>query len=266
MYYSKKIIMNTNTKNQFRKYSNYYDTLYEGKPYKRELQSVIQILRKKSKIPFSSILSLGCGTGTYEAILAKKGYSVTGVDQSREMLRTAELKFHDSSLDVKLVNGDVRNIRLKKIYDAVIALFNIAGYQNSNRDVDCFMRTASSHLKKGGLFIFDVWYLPAVLKDPPKSRRKVIPISGGTIIRETNSKLDSEKCIVDITFTVTEKKDKKVIRKVKENHPMRFFTVNELDYFFSNNGLRLAFVKSFPDIKRNISEDDWNIVVAAEKL
>ena len=65
--------------------------------------------------------------------------------------------------------GDIRDIRLNQRFDVVIALFHVISYQTTNDDVTAAFQTARQHLNPGGIFIFDVWYGPAVLTERPRS-------------------------------------------------------------------------------------------------
>jgi len=53
-------------------------------------------------------------------------------------------------------------------------MFAVMGYQIANEDIMSAFKTASKHLEKNGLFIFDAWFGPAVLSQKPSERFKVI--------------------------------------------------------------------------------------------
>src|SRR3990172_5281821 len=73
----------------FGKYSSYYNLLYKDEDYAGEVEYIHNLIQKHSP-GAKSILDLGCGTGRHDLLLAEKGYSVTGVDQSEEMLAVAK--------------------------------------------------------------------------------------------------------------------------------------------------------------------------------
>ena len=75
----------------FNNYSKYYDTIYASKNYKAETDFVLKILKKYGN-QGRKLLSLGCGTCTYEILMAKKKYRITGIDRSKEMLDIASKK------------------------------------------------------------------------------------------------------------------------------------------------------------------------------
>jgi len=72
----------------FRKeYADSYDLLYTDKDYKDECDMIEEVFTKYADGPIKSILDLGCGTGNHSIPLAQRGYEVTGVDISSDMLR-----------------------------------------------------------------------------------------------------------------------------------------------------------------------------------
>ena len=72
----------------FGNYSRYYNLLYKDKDYKGEAGFIHDLIQKYSP-GAKSILDLGCGTGRHDVLLAEKGYVMTGVDMSEEMLLIA---------------------------------------------------------------------------------------------------------------------------------------------------------------------------------
>ena len=72
----------------FGKYAKYYDLLYQDKNYSKEADYIDRLI--KTYHPESkTILDLGCGTGRHDILLAEKGFFLTGVDSSKEMLSAA---------------------------------------------------------------------------------------------------------------------------------------------------------------------------------
>ena len=150
-----------------KKYSDSYDLLYDEKDYDGECTLIETILRDYSKIPVHSILDFGCGTGNHSIQLAKRGYDVTGVDRSNKMLDIANVKADQKKLPCKFFQSDLREFDNPKKYDVVIMMFAVLGYQQENEDVLAALKTVSKYLKKGGVFICDVWYGTAVLNQKP---------------------------------------------------------------------------------------------------
>lgn len=248
-------------------YANFYDGLYKDKDYKTECELIESIFQKVAKKPVKSVLDLGCGTGNHVLPLAKKGYHVDGVDRSVSMLKSAKKKLKLSGLKTaRFYQGDIRNVALEKTYDSVIMMFAVLGYQLKNDDVDSTFKNARKHIKTGGIFIFDVWYGPAVLVIKPSQQIKMSQIGKGKVIRIADGKLDTLNNTCDVTYHLWYMQKNKLTKEVEETHTMRYFFRTELDYFCKNNGLQLEQLTAFPKIIEKPSVDSWNILGIAKAV
>jgi 2-polyprenyl-3-methyl-5-hydroxy-6-metoxy-1,4-benzoquinol methylase len=64
--------------------------IYEDNVFtKNTIREVDFLIEELSLPPAGSILDVGCGTGRHSIELARRGYSVNGLDLSREMLGRA---------------------------------------------------------------------------------------------------------------------------------------------------------------------------------
>lgn len=245
----------------FENYSQYYDALYQGKDYKKEVDFLEEVIKKHSSIPVKDILSLGCGTASHDIELTKRGFHIDGVDQSATMLEIAQQKAEKVGVHLHLTLGDVTNINLNKQFDFSMAMFNIAGYMLDDNQMNGLLKNTASMLKKDGLFVFDCWYKPAVLKDKPMDREKQFIQDGKTMTRKTTQQLDLEKNILDITFEILD--DGKSL--TKENHKMRYFDLDEMTLLLDQNGFTLEKACNFMDLNSKVSEDKWDIFIIAKK-
>jgi len=252
---------------QFKDYSKYYDSLYLDKDYVAETDFILKLIEKYSTSKIENLLSLGCGTATYEILMAKKGFKIVGIDISSEMLDIAKNKIRDTNFEnqIKVYKKDVCNFRFRKKFDVSMAMFNIVGYQNSNESFENMLRNVAGNLSKGGIFIFDCWYMPAVLKDRPTNRIKEVRVNGRKIVRKTKSDLDLNSNIIKITFNVTELVKAKEISRIEETHKMRYWSLPELKYFLKKTGFSFVYACNFMQKESEISDKYWNIVVIARR-
>lgn len=251
---------------QFGQYSNYYDLIYRDKDYKREVNFILRVIKKYSPILVKNVLSVGCGTVSHDILLVKKGYYILGVDRSGKMLELAKEKIKkDKITNIDLVRRDIRNLKIRKKFDFAMAMFNVIGYQIENEDMEKALRNIANSLRKNALFVFDCWYLPAVFKKKPMNCIKKIKEDNKIIIRETTSNLNLDKNVININFKVKEVINYKIARHVKENHPMRYWSLPELKYCLAKSGFKLVKSCNFLDLNSKISEDNWNIFVIAKK-
>ncbi|HTW90175.1 MAG TPA: class I SAM-dependent methyltransferase [bacterium] len=101
-----------------------------------------------------TILDLACGTGIPTLILARRGYRMTGVDRSPEMLAMLESK--RGNLPVATIHADIRDFAVPEPLEGAICLYDSMNYLLTEDDlVRCF-RCVRAAVLPGGLFIFDM--------------------------------------------------------------------------------------------------------------
>jgi len=217
----------------FGEYASYYDILYRDKNYAKESQFVHDVIQVYASAT-ESILDLGCGTGIHAMNMSKKGYQVQGIDISRDML--AHAKAHKAKSDprhqerLNFSYGDIRKIRLNQKFDAITSLFHAVSYQISNEDLKETFDTVRMHLKPGGLFIFDCWYGPAVLMDPPTDRIKRLETADEYIIRIAEPVSHVNENTIDVHYQmIVQNKKSNAARIIKEVHCMRYLFKKEIE-------------------------------------
>lgn len=250
----------------FVEYAGLYDGIYRDKNYEAECDFIERIFQKYAAQPVKSILDLGCGTGGHVLPLMKRGYAVTGVDRSEEMLLCAREKLGNDCKDISFVQGDIRTIELGTTYDAVISMFAVLSYQTTNDDLSKTLSTVAKHLRPKSLFIFDAWHGPAVLQERPEVRVKEFTEGDKRTIRITHPKINVCEHTVDVHFKLIHIKDSMIISEFEEVHTMRFLFLKEIEYYLQQAGLALLKFCPFMQLDDAATERDWNIAVIAQKL
>ena len=248
-------------------YAKNYDAIYTDLPYEKSVRFVEQVFFMCGK-NIKDILSLGPGTCTPDIMLAKSGYRIHGVDKSVEMIELALAKIKSEGLTdkISLEVGDAAYLKGDIYYDAAYALFNVAGYWSTNEQVNLVFGGVSESLKKGGLFIFDAWYGPAVLTDRPGDRVKEIDLGNGRrVIRTTKTTLNLLDNTMDINFHLIDIRGDYLIAETKETHTARYWFLPELDYFLSQNGMELINASSLMDLNNPPSDESWDLWIVARK-
>lgn len=241
-------------------YADQYDLLYGDKDYEAECDLLEQAFKKYSN-SVKTVLDIGCGTGNHSIPLAQRGYQVTGVDLSENMLAHAREKAKSSNAPSSLsfTQGDARTVDLTQKFDAVLMMFAVLGYQLTNEDVLAALNTARKHLNPGGVFIFDVWYGPAVLAVRPSERVKVIPTADGKVIRAASGALDTARHLAEVKYHLWRISGDKLVSETEEAHQMRYFFPQELALFLSSCGLALQKITAFPSLDQLADETSWNV-------
>ena len=108
----------------------WYEELFENYASKYDEETFTQgtigecdfIEEEVNHLKSSKILDIGCGTGRHSIELAKRGYSVTGVDLSESQLRRAKEKAKEQGQEVDFQLRDARNLNFIEEFDLVIML------------------------------------------------------------------------------------------------------------------------------------------------
>jgi SAM-dependent methyltransferase len=247
---------------EFEQYARYYDLLYSDKDYAAEVAYLHSLLQRYAS-GTSTILELGCGTGMHAALLADAGYKIHGIDASKPMLtaanrRLAELR-QDKNRTLSFSLGDARTYRAEHTFDAVIALFHVVSYQTTNEDLRATFNTAKTHLKPGGVFVFDCWYGPAVLSDRPVVRIKRLEDDAAQMTRIAEPILFPNENRVDVEYEIYVR-DKKTgaVKNIAETHHMRYLFAPEVDQLFAAHGMKCLLSEEWMTGKK-IGFDTWSV-------
>jgi SAM-dependent methyltransferase len=251
----------------FGAYAGFYDALYADKDYEAEVEFLFEVFSAQGVSATASVLDLGCGTGGHVIPLVQRGFRVTGVDRSAEMLARAQAKADVAGASVTLLEGDVRDVDAGGPFDVVTSMFAVVSYQLTNADLAAMFSTARRHLEQGGLFVFDGWFGPAVLTERPEVKTKVVTEpSGDTITRVARPVLDIVAQTVEVNYDVARERDGRLIEKTSESHAMRFLFAREIELFLSAAGFELVAFGPFMELDRTITEHDWNFSAVARAV
>lgn len=252
----------------FNDYAYYYDFLYLDKDYSGEAAHVDTLLQNHAP-GCASILELGCGNGKHAGLLAEKGYSLEAIDFSSKMIELAEERKKELApgLAAKLNFGvgDVRNARFDRTFDAVISLFHVMSYQTGNDDVLQALQTAEIHLGPGGIFVFDVWYGPAVFTLKPEVRVKRYDHQDFTITRIAEPVHLVNKNVVEVNYEmIVQDKQSGKAKVFSEKHVMRYFFLPELLSLISSTEFELKYCKEWIT-GQELSEKTWGACLVLQK-
>jgi predicted TPR repeat methyltransferase len=245
----------------FNKYSELYDLIYFDKDYSKETDYIINIIKQYNPVT-KEILEYGSGTGIHGSLLVEKGYNVTGVELSKTMMEKAQSLISRKGLSnkFKLYNEDISKFRINKKFDSVISLFHVISYLTGNGQLNRTFQNASYHLESGGLFIFDIWYAPAVLTLKPQNKIKEFENDVLKILRYTEPVILYN---VKFKLIVLDKTDGKV-SQLDEIHKMRYFSIPEIEYLAGINSFEMVKTEEFLSAKEP-SENTWGVCFILRK-
>jgi SAM-dependent methyltransferase len=239
-------------------YSSIYDRLYADHDFFMDARAVQKYIRQKLGDGRHSLLDLGCGTGRHSALL-KDDYDIVGVDASEGMLACARLK----SSELMFHQGDVRTVKLDRRFDVVLMMSAVLGYQHTNEDVLSTMKNVRSHLRDGGLFIFDVWHGNAVLLQKPVQRFKDCSYDGLQLLRLVSPDMEPMKNCCTCYYRWWLGRNG-VVEVREETHMVRYFFLPEVELFLESSGFKLLRAAKAGFAFQPVSEYDRDIQFVAQ--
>lgn len=246
----------------FKLYSKYYDLIYRDKDYPAEVAYIMGLIKQFSHKTPISLLDLGSGSGKHGILLSQQGLTVTGIEKSSEMVALAN-RFRNDNFYSKV--GDITTFEHSESFDVVTALFHVLSYINSNQDMEKVFQNVKSHLNETGLFIFDIWYSPAVYELKPETRVKRIVTDEAELTRIAEPVIHHNQNIVDVNYHIFIKNlNNNGIDEIREVHSMRHYSIPELKYIAEKNNFTIIKTEEF--MTGNAPSDKtWGITIIMRK-
>ena len=135
-----------------------YDEINKDIDYSRWADFIESVIKKNKGFEEENlILDLGCGTGRMTIELSKRGYDMTGVDYSTEMLDIARYEAEKESItDILWLNQDMRDFELYGTVGVAISCLDCMNHLTTNADFRKCLSLVHNYLVPEGLFIFDI--------------------------------------------------------------------------------------------------------------
>ena len=157
------------------------------------------------------VLDLACGTGPMTLELAERGYDMTAVDISPEMLAEAERKAREKGCsDILFLCGDMTDFELYGTVQAVVSTLDAVNHLAGKGEIDACFSLVSNYLEPGGVFLFDL-NTPYRFRTAYADRDYVLEEEGAVCC--WRSRLNACGDTADFFLTVFEEKDGVWIRR-----------------------------------------------------
>ncbi|MBI4553565.1 MAG: methyltransferase domain-containing protein [Candidatus Latescibacteria bacterium] len=201
---------------------------------RRQVEFLIRTLRLA---PGLDVFDLGCGDGRHAIPLARRGYRVTGLDLSGDLLDRARERARTLGLTITFIRGDMRDIPYDEAFDLVVCFFTSFGYFQEDEENERVLHAIARALRPAGRFFIDYLNRDYVLQTlVPHDRRE----QDGLIIEQerwVTGEPDRTGSAVRINkrVTVTEAG---VSRTYEES--VRMYTLAELTAMAARAGLTMT--------------------------
>ncbi len=191
-----------------------------------EVEGIEKILHLRQG---ARILDLACGGGRHSIELARRGYAVTGYDLSEDLLRRARADAKRAQAKASFVHGDMRELRFRSAFDAVINMFSSFGYFESPEEDRQVIDGVAKALKPRGKFLMERFNRESLAYELPLQGWRVGE-DGSVILQEDTfdvlrGRYDTRQIVID--------------REGTREHlgSVRAYTLPELKVLFDSAGL-----------------------------
>jgi len=253
------------------RHAQLYDIFYAEKNYQQEANFIHQLIRqfgKKGKA--KKMMELACGTGNHAFQLEQLGYEIQAIDYSADMIGKAKEKAIEKQSKINFQIGDMRELPLfEEKFDVAISLFDSIGYVITNEAITSVLQGISKNLFEGGLFIFEFWHAPAMLKSFDPVRIKRWKLSDREILRTSETSVDIPSSTSTVSYNIYEFFPDNTFAHLYEAQRNRFFQLQEMQFFVENAGFKvLNYFDGYDngEILKAISEQTWHVVMVAQKV
>ncbi|MFC1937648.1 class I SAM-dependent DNA methyltransferase [Chloroflexota bacterium] len=250
----------------FERYAKYYDLIYGDKDYEKECDFVEVIFAKFSINLVRTILDGGCGTGGHALPLARRGYTVTGIDSSEIVIEHAKQKAKESNLSPHFQLGDLRQLELGKKFDACLCMFAVLNYITGTEEIIETLKKIRGHLADKSLFICDFWNGLAVLRSLPSVRVKVVQNEKMKLIRIAEPELDAFNHICRVNYRLLIHEGDTKIDEIVETHVIRYYFPQEIRHYLKDAGFEVLKICPFMNVNGKVDETVWNIAAIAKAI
>ena len=131
---------------------NFWNDAYKEDPDQVEVMDLI-LDDEVERLPVGTALDLGCGTGTNALKLARRGWSVIGVDWAEHAIELATRSAQENGLDATFYVGDITNWHPPAKFDLVISTYALPGGNNSKQA----LQTGLKALSQDGTLLVAEW-------------------------------------------------------------------------------------------------------------
>lgn len=137
-------------------YPEYYETAFSFRDIAEEAKFLQMAISKFSQIEVRNILEIASGPAPHAGELVKAGYSFTGLDINKKMIKHAEQKWRDIRASLEFIEADMQSFSMdnnKKFDFAFLMLGSL--YVKNQKEMENHFDSMADCLNKGALYFLD---------------------------------------------------------------------------------------------------------------
>lgn len=238
----------------------FYDSINSDIDYKRWADFFEKIIKKHMSTRPELVLDLGCGTGKMTLELASRGYDMTGIDFSPEMLDIARNLADEEGHDVLWLCQDMRKFELYGTVDAAVSCLDCLNHLTNYDDLKKCLSLVHNYLIPDGIFIFDVngkFKFENIYSDNTYTMEE----DGAVCIWEND--YDAESRLCDFYITLFKEESDGRYERYDDEQTERMYTLEEIKSALAETGME--FIGAYSDFDFTEGSDDSERIYIAAK-
>lgn len=248
-------------------FAEVYDCFMDNIPYEEWAKYVIELLEENgvhTGLNNSSIVDLGCGTGTFTQMLSNYGFQMIGIDNSEDMLSIATNKMDNENKTNPIIYTlqDMRDFVVPEAVTAIVSVCDSLNYIIDKEELIEVFSCVKNALDENGVFIFDL-----------KTIHFFQDILGESTIAENREDCAfiwdnyyyEEEAVNEYELAIFIQEENNLFRKYEEIHFQRGYTIDEVKECIEKVGLRLDNVyEAFSHTEPNETSERLYFVVKVQ--
>lgn len=215
-----------------------YDRLNGTVDYRAWADFIEKIFDRYAKIKPSLVLDLGCGTGSMTLELARRGYDMTALDLSEDMLSVAEARARDEKLGgILFLRGDMSAFELYGTVDAIVCTLDGVNHLTSRDELLSCFSCVANYLNPNGLFVFDM-NTPYKFRTEYADRDYILEDDG--VMCCWRNRLNKKGDVVDFFLTVFEEDENGVWFRTDGSERERAYSLRTIENALRECGMEIA--------------------------
>src|SRR5579872_2056518 len=158
-----------------------YPFMFSDRRFADATDQVAKLL-KLAKPRGKSALDLCCGPGRCSIALAKRGFSVIGVDRTKFLLAKARAKARAARVKIEFLQQDMRDFLRPNSFNLALSMFTSFGYFDDKHEDQLVLQNIYKSLKPGGVCVIELLGKERLAKMLQPTNSTTLP--NGTVIIE----------------------------------------------------------------------------------
>lgn len=148
-----------------REFARFYDLIVFGREGVEagdtEIEGIERIFEEFHRNNVKEVLDAGCGNGRFLIPLVRKGYTVTGMDISGDMLGECSRRLKSQHLKAELVQEDIEKMDYHAEFEAIICMDSVICYFLEHEKIVAVLKHFQRALRPHGVVVVENWNILA---------------------------------------------------------------------------------------------------------